>query len=127
MKLKMLPFVAVIGLCAGLLVTGNAGAGTVRADSTVTIKAQNGDFSGKVKTEEPTCGEGRNVAVFKQKGAQQDPSIDKKIASDTAGLQGSDYTWNTGNTGASGRFYARIKRTPECQGDRSETVRTSKH
>lgn len=124
---KMLSFVLVIGLCGGLALTSNAGAGTLPADTTVTIKAQSGDFSGKVKSSDPlTCADGRNVTVFKQKGAEQDPKNDKKIASDTAGLQGEDYTWSTGNTGVSGKFYARVKKTPECKGDRSKTVKTSK-
>lgn len=59
-------------------------------------------------------------------GKEQDPKSDKKIASDTAGLQGEDYTWSTGNIGVSGRFYARVKKTPECKGDRSKTVTTTK-
>lgn len=122
----MLPFVAVIGLVGGLVLTSNAGAGAL-IDTTVTIKAQSGDFSGKVKSSDPlTCADGRKVTVFKQRGQEQDPKNDKNIASDTAGLQGSDYTWSTGNTGVSGRFYARVKRTLECKGDRSQTVRTSK-
>ncbi len=91
------------------------------------LDGESGDFSGKVKSSDPlTCADGRKVTVFKQKGKEQDPKIDKKIASDTAGLQGSDYTWSTGNTGVSGKFYAQAKKTPECKGDRSKTVTTTK-
>ena len=31
--------------------------------------------------------------------------------------------WSTGNTGISGRFYAKVKRTPYCRPDTSPTIR----
>jgi hypothetical protein len=45
---------------------------------------------------------------------------------DTADLSGGRYAWDTGNTGASGKFYARAGKIPGCKADTSKTVRTHK-
>jgi hypothetical protein len=92
-----------------------------RADTTVTIRAQSGGFYGFVRSTEPsTCVTERVVVLYKQLGATQSPSTDKRISSDTAG---SDGRWDTGNTGTrTGRFYARVRATPDCRADRSKTI-----
>jgi hypothetical protein len=122
---KTLAVVAAATLAAGLTASGTAVAGgATRADSTVTIKTENGDFWGQVKSDRPMkCAEGRKVVVFEQVGARQNPRRDKRVASDTASLSGDRYEWNTGNTGLEGKFYARIGRTQDCKPDTSETVR----
>lgn len=96
-----------------------------RADSTVTIRTENGDFWGRVDSPKPAkCAKNRTVTVYRQKGPSPAPQTDKEIASDTAGKVGDHYEWNTGNTGATnGRYYAHIRRTPSCQPDLSPTVR----
>ena len=73
------------------------------------------------------CAKGRKVVLYKQKGAQQNLSVDKKVASDTADLSGDRYAWSTGNTGLSGKFYAHVNRTPDCKPASSRTVKTTKH
>jgi hypothetical protein len=112
-----------------ILVTAGLTAGTAasdaatRADTTVTIKAEGTDLSGKVKSPRPKrCADGRKVVVIKQVGARGGGN-DIWFASDTASLQGDVYRWSTGNTGTEGRFYAKVKRTEGCKGDTSRTIR----
>jgi hypothetical protein len=115
--------VIVLSTCAALA-GGVAGAGTL-ATSTVTIKAENGDFSGVLKSSRPrVCARDRKVIVFKQLGQEQDPSVDDKVASDTASRSGDRYEWSTGNTGVFGKVYSLVRRTPECKPDASKTVRS---
>jgi hypothetical protein len=105
--------------------TVTAGAGQ-KADTIVTIKAEGTDLSGVVKSPRPKkCAKDRKVTVFKQKGASQNPAVDEKIASDTASLNGDRYEWNTGNTGLTGRFYARVGPTEFCKKDTSRTIKVT--
>jgi hypothetical protein len=59
------------------------------------------------------------VIVFKQIGSKGGGN-DQNFASDTADSDGS---WNTGNTGTPGRFYAKVRPTGACKGDTSRTIR----
>ncbi len=90
-----------------------------RAKSTVTIKAEGVDLSGTLSSPRASCVDGRKVIVIKQVGTRGGGN-DKVIASDTASADGS---WNTGNTGIEGRFYAKVKKTATCGGDISKTIR----
>lgn len=89
------------------------------ARSTVTIKAEGTDLSGTLKSPRAACVENRKVIVIKQVGARGGGN-DQSFASDTADADGS---WNTGNTGTPGRFYAKVKKTTRCKGDTSPTIR----
>jgi hypothetical protein len=103
--------------------TVTAGAGQ-KADTIVTIKAEGTDLSGVVKSPRPKkCAKDRKVTVFKQKGASQNPKVDEKFASDTASLNGGRYEWNTGNTGQTGKFYARVAPNQFCKKDTSRTIK----
>jgi hypothetical protein len=93
-----------------------------KAKTTVTIKAEGTDLSGKVKSPRAACKDGRKVIVFKQVGARGGGN-DKRFASDTAETDGS---WNTGNTGTAGRFYAKVRPTGVCKGDTSRTIRATR-
>ena len=118
-KLLVVPALAVT-VAAGL--TAGAGA-AVDADTTVTIKAEGTDLSGRVKSPKPLkCADGRKVIVFKQKGTRGGGD-DVKFATDTASLEGDVYRWNTGNTGTEGRFYAKVRRIEGCKADTSKTIR----
>lgn len=86
--------------------------------STVTIQADGTDLSGTVTSSNPACVEGRKVIVIKQVGSRGGGD-DVKFASDTADSNGS---WNTGNTGTEGFFYAKVKATTTCARDLSPTV-----
>jgi hypothetical protein len=117
--------VAVVFGAVSVAGTVSAGAGTEPAETTVTIRTENGDFWGYVTSPRPRrCAEGRKIVLFKQVGAEQDPRVDERIASDTASLNGDRYEWNTGNTGRFGKFYARAGKTEDCKGDTSKTIRS---
>lgn len=93
------------------------------ATTTVTIKQNSGDFFGYVKSSKPKrCADGRKVIVHKQKGQKQRPKSDPQVATDTASLNGNRAEWNIGNSGFSGRHYARVKKIKGCTGDRSRTI-----
>jgi hypothetical protein len=89
------------------------------ADTTVTIKAEGVDLSGKVKSPKQACITDRKVILMKQVGTRGGGD-DIKFASDTASSDGS---WSTGNTGTPGKFYAKVRRTSLCKKDSSPTVR----
>jgi hypothetical protein len=120
LRAKLTPPVLALVAVAALGLTAGASA-RVDAPTTVTIREQSGDFHGKVKSSANKCIDERKVALYKQKGAEQQPSEDKKVATDNASTQGD---WSTGNTGfEKGKFYARAKKIEGCQGDSSETVK----
>jgi hypothetical protein len=94
-----------------------------KASVTVTIHAEGTDLSGVVRSSRPAvCAADRTVVVFKAKGPRGGGD-DVRFASDTTDLSGGAYTWSTGNTGTEGRFYAKLKATPDCQGAVSPVVR----
>jgi hypothetical protein len=112
-----------LALCAGLVLAGVATAGEPPYETKVTIKEENGDFHGRVKSPEggQQCIEDRKVTVFKKRDGQ-----DKRINSDTTDGDG---RWNTGNTHVGrGKYYAKAKavllKTQEvlCEKAKSEIV-----
>ncbi len=126
MKPKLLPTAIAIAVVGAVSVAGTvtAGAGD-RTDTTVTIRTASGDFWGFVTSPRPRkCAEDRKVVLFKQVGSEQNPSVDERIGSDNASLNGDRYEWNTGNTGMYGKFYARVGKTEDCKGDTSNTIRS---
>lgn len=122
---KIVPLALAAALVGGVTIPVFASTRGTQADTTVTIRTENGDFWGQVKSNRPMkCAEGRKVVVFKQVGSSPNPSADTRIASDTASQSGDRYEWSTGNTGrTSGRYYARVGHTDDCKADNSETVR----
>lgn len=95
------------------------------ADTKVSIKGDNGDYYGYVKSSNPAdCADGRKVTVFKQLGSVQDPSSDQKIGSDTAELNGTKAMWSIGNSGfKTGEFYAKAAKVPGvCKAATSKTI-----
>ena len=107
---------------AAVLVGMPASDAAGRADNVVTIKAEGTDLSGTVKSKRRVCKDERKVLLVKQKGARGGAD-DKVIASDTTELQNGVGEWSTGNTGIEGKFYAKVKRTPQCKAAESRTVR----
>jgi hypothetical protein len=113
-------------VCGALVLAGMASAGEPPYPTKVTIKEENGDFHGKVKSPEggQICIEGRKVILYKKRDGD-----DKKINSDTSGSDGS---WSTGNTHVGpGKYYAKARAhvetkakgpTPTCEKGKSETV-----
>ena len=113
-------FVTAIGL-ATLALTASAQA-VVRAPTTLTIRADGLDLSGKVKSPRLSCLGGRTIRLYKQVGTEQNPSVDRRIATDTSERQGDVGVWSVGNTGMEGKFYARTGATLECKSDTSPTI-----
>src|SRR5829696_4178739 len=116
-------FLAAISL-ATLAIAASAQA-IVRAPTTLTIRADGLDLSGKVKSPRLSCLGGRTIRLYKQVGAVQNPSVDKRIATDTSERVGDHGEWSTGNTGMAGKFYVRTGRTTACKADSSDTLRAS--
>ena len=127
MRPKLLLSVVALAICGAVVLTGIAGASGA-ARTTVTIHVENGDFSGKVKSERlHRCADNRKVVLYKQSGHHQRPRSDQKIASDTSELHGNHGEWSTGNTGLSGgKYYARAGRIPGCKSDSSKTVHSDR-
>lgn len=113
---------AAIAASMSVVPTAGAHAPAAKAKSTVTIKAEGTDLSGTLKSPKQSCVTDRTVIVIKQVGARGGTN-DRKFASDTADSDGS---WNTGNTGTEGKFYAKVRATSACQGDTSPTIRATR-
>ncbi len=127
MTKKTLAMGAALTLFGSLAAPGIADAGSTLVTTTVTIRTANGDFWGYVESPQPrNCAKGRKVILFKQKGRNQNPKNDKRVASDTASKNGDRFMWSTGNTGLSGKFYAKVVRTDLCKPDTSKTVRSNR-
>ena len=75
-------FLAAICLATLALVASAQASG--RAPTTLTIRADGLDLSGKVKSPRLGCLGGRNIKLYKQVGAVQNPSADKLIVTDTS-------------------------------------------
>jgi hypothetical protein len=124
LRARGLAAAALVALGVGAAVPTLATAGQP-APTKVTIVPENDGFYGFVKSpRENKCANGRKVIVLKQLGASQRPGSDQKIGTDIAQANGDGYMWSTGNTGhMKGKFYARVKRTPDCEPDTSKSVR----
>jgi hypothetical protein len=114
MNLKAIIATAVVTVAAGFAATGASAAG--QSDTTLVLKHNGGDFYGKVKSpDSANCLEDRQVKVYKIVGGQPE-----YVAMDTTDSQGK---WNTGNNGAGpGDYFAKVKSTTYCQGDKSSVV-----
>src|SRR5262245_4080026 len=108
----------VLTLAGGVLSAAPAAA---PAPVTVTIHADGTDLSGTVKSPRRACKANRTVVVIKQVGARGGGN-DTRLASDTTELSGGVGEWSTGNTGTTGRFYAKVRPSSQCRGDTSRTI-----
>jgi hypothetical protein len=91
-------------------VKGKAG-GRGRVQSQVTIR---GSFKGQVVSEAAKCEKRRRVLLKKKR-----PGKDKTVGSDRTNNAGN---WRIRKANPNGRYYAKIKRTRRCTGDKSPTV-----
>lgn len=127
MRIKTI--LAATAIAAATAFTGTAQAAddlaSNQSPSKVTIKGENGDYYGKVKSSDPDCLADRKVTVFKMKGNSPAPKTDKKIGSDVSELNGAGTkgVWSIGNSGyKKGYFYAKLKPTSECGGGISKVL-----
>ena len=114
--LRMMMGAAVV---AAIVIGASASAGAKgQANTRLTIEGGGGLVAGEVKSpDENHCADGRKVLIFKVKkngGADH-------VASDTATQDGDEYQWGHGFDG--GRYFAKVRQTSQCQGDRTETVK----
>lgn len=119
---KTVVLAALAALLATLLLAAPAWSAGL-AKTTLTIRADGTDLSGKVFSPKASCLGNRQVKLYKQEGAEQRPGTDTLVATDTSERQGDRGVWSTGNTGMTGKFYARTGKTSECRADASETIR----
>jgi hypothetical protein len=87
------------------------GGGGGRVQSQVTIR---GSFKGQVVSEAARCEKQRKVFLKKKR-----PGKDRTVGTDRTNNAGN---WNIHKSNPNGRYYAKIKRTARCTGDRSPTV-----
>ena len=114
-------------LAAGLLSAQPAMASALpaqepRAASRVTIEAMNLEMSGTLRSVLRVCKHERKVLVVQQKG-ERGGGDDVVRFSDVSQVSDGVGEWSTGNTGEPGRFYAKVRRTEQCAGDTSRTIR----
>jgi hypothetical protein len=82
-----------------------------RVQSQVTIR---GSFKGQVVSEAARCEKNRRVVLKKKR-----PGKDRTVGSDITNRFGN---WKIRKRNPNGRFYAQIRRTRRCTGDKSPTV-----
>jgi hypothetical protein len=79
-------------------------------------------WSGDMKSARKACKLRRRVLIYRAR-----PGADVKVGSTRSykGMVDSGYYWTYFEEGAapSGRYYAKVKPTDRCQGDRSESLR----
>ncbi|WP_340540202.1 hypothetical protein [Nocardioides sp. GXZ039] len=121
-KSTLAPAAAVVvgaALAAGLVQPAPASAAPARARVAVTITADGTDIHGTVTSSALLrCAADRTVDLYKL--VDGEPHL---WASDTTQLQGRSYVWSAGNTGTTGRFFARVKAKPGCRAATSPTIR----
>ena len=118
MKTRTLIATAAVAL-TGVL----AGTAQAATPTEVTIKGENGDYYGYVKSSDSDCESNRKVNVYKVLGSSPDRQNDQKIGSDIAQPNGPDGMWSIGNSGyKKGKFYAHAPKTSECKGDTSPVI-----
>ena len=89
----------------------------------VTIKGQNGDYEGTVKSSDGATAPTTATSSSTRCWAPRPSRTDKKIGMDTSEFQGGKYVWSAGNTGYKhGKFYSRVKKTDDCGGDLSPVI-----
>jgi hypothetical protein len=122
MKVKMLIGAAALAVSSAFATS--ALAAPVQSPTEVTIAGQNGDYHGRVKSNDKTnCENDRTVKVYKMLGGSPSPSTDQKIGTDTAEPDGAHASWSIGNSGYKhGKFYARVGKTDYCGADRSPVI-----
>lgn len=105
--------------------TAITGVASAAGADKVSIKGDNGDYYGYVKSADAdNCASERKVTVFQQLGSVQDPRNDMKIGSDNAQANGTKYMWSIGNSGyKDGEFYAKAAKVPGlCKAVTSKTI-----
>jgi len=115
---NVLPAAALIALPLGLAPHASAAA---PAGTKVTIDRAGADLFGTVSSSRAACEGNRTVVLYKQIGTKGGGN-DVRVVSDTTEVQNGVGVWSTGNTGQSGKFYAKVKKTSRCKAAVSATI-----
>jgi hypothetical protein len=103
-----------------------AAAGAGKAETTVTIDSvflASGQthWAGDIESTRKDCKDGRSVLIFRKRSGP-----DEKIGKTKSfkGLSDNGYYWTYYEEGAAkqGKYYAKVKATDKCEGDRSTTL-----
>ena len=116
------PVAAMVALPLGL---ESAHAAAAPTTTKVTIKAAGTDLYGTVSSPRAACEEDRTVVLFKQKG-KRGGGDDVRVGSDITYVSNGVGEWSTGNTGMSGKFYAKAAPTADCKAAFSPTITVPK-
>jgi hypothetical protein len=116
----------VLAVLCGLACVPAAAWSAGKARTTVTIDAvflasAETQWSGDLRSPKKACKNNRRVVIFRQR-----PGADVKVGSTKAhkGLSDNNYYWGYSEPGdaPSGRYYAKVKPTAKCKGDKSGTL-----
>ncbi len=115
---------ALVALGAGTAIPAIATAGEP-APTKVTIVPENDGFYGYVKSpKENKCANGRKVILLKQLGESQNPARRPEDRHrHRPGQRRRLHVVHRQHRPQKGRFYARAKKTPDCQADNSKSVK----
>ena len=89
--------------------------------SSVTLGAGQTSWGGAISSPSKACKNKRRVLVFRvRKGKDEKRGSTKSYK----GIVAKGYFWSYSEQGAApdGKYYAKVKPTDECQGDRSKTI-----
>lgn len=122
MKIRTLAATALVALTGAFGATAVAQADHL-TPTKVTIKGDEGDYYGYVKSSDYDCENDRTVKVYKMEGNSPSPKTDLLIGTDTSSPNGPDGMWSIGNSGyKDGSFYAKVKKSGYCGGDISKVI-----
>ena len=116
---SVLPVAALVALPLGIDAAPASAA--VPAGSKVTIDREGSDLFGTVSSGRAACEGNRTVVLYKQRGTKGGGD-DIRVVTDTTEVQNGVGVWSTGNTGQSGKFYAKVKKTAQCKAGTSPTI-----
>jgi hypothetical protein len=116
----------VLAVLCGLVCVPAAWSAGKKAKTTVTIDAvflatAETQWSGDIMSGKKACKKNRRVLIYRQR-----PGADVKVGSTKAhkGLTDNGYYWGFSQAGAAptGKYYAKVKPTAKCKGDKSGTL-----
>ncbi|MGH2838446.1 MAG: hypothetical protein ACRDJY_08895 [Thermoleophilaceae bacterium] len=120
MRLALLLVVAIATTCVSTASAADKARTTVTLSS-VTLGGGQTNWGGPISSPKKGCKNNRRVLVFR---VQQGKDAKVGATKSYKGIVAKGYFWSYSEQGAapSGKYYAKVKPTDTCQGDRSKTV-----
>lgn len=112
---------------AAVVASAPAAWGGAQAETTVTIDSVflgsgQTHWAGDIESTRKDCKDGRTVLIFRKR-----TGADEKIGKTKSfkGMSDNGYYWTYFEEGAAktGKYYAKVKPTDTCEGDRSDTLK----